>query len=450
LATPGGYGIIQGWLGNFCDEENGVKFKKVCVLGLGYIGLPTASTLATHGLQVVGVDVNPQIVQGLQNGKLHLYEPGLRTLVQAALHSGNLVVRDTPEPADAFIIAVQTPFLEDKRADLRFVRAASEAIVPYLQRGNLVVLESTSPPLTTRQVVAPILERSGLKAGQDFYLVYSPERVLPGQILRELIENARVVGGIDRASAEAARDLYATFVRGDIILTDCTTAEMVKLMENTFRDVNIALANEFARLADRLGIDVWEAIALANRHPRVNILRPGPGVGGHCISVDPWFLVEVAPDLTRLIRAARDVNDSQPDFVVEWMERTLGRLDGRRVAALGLAYKPDVDDLRESPAIEVALRLVEAGARVQAFEPFKPEAQIPGVPTVTSLDDALKEAEILLLLVGHTSLRELNPDEVRAQTSARLVFDAVNGWDQTRWQKAGFQVWRLGVGREDV
>lgn len=427
-----------------------MKFKKVCVLGLGYIGLPTASTLATHGLQVVGVDVNPQIVQGLQNGKLHLYEPGLRTLVQAALRSGNLVVQDTPEPADAFIIAVQTPFLEDKRADLRFVRAASEAIVPYLQRGNLVILESTSPPLTTRQVVAPILERSGLKAGHDFYLVYSPERVLPGQILRELIENARVVGGIDRASAEAARDLYATFVRGDIVLTDCTTAEMVKLMENTFRDVNIALANEFARLADRLGIDVWEAIALANRHPRVNILRPGPGVGGHCISVDPWFLVEVAPDLTRLIRAAREVNDSQPDFVVEWMERTLGRLEGRRVAVLGLAYKPDVDDLRESPAIEVALRLVQAGAQVRAFEPFKPEAQIPAVPTVTALADALQDAEILLLLVGHTRLRELNPEEVRTQTSARLVFDAVNGWDQTQWQKAGFQVWRLGVGRGDV
>ncbi|MGB9799045.1 MAG: nucleotide sugar dehydrogenase [Thermanaerothrix sp.] len=427
-----------------------MKFKKVCVLGLGYIGLPTASTLATHGLQVVGVDVNPQIVQGLQNGKLHLYEPGLRTLVQAALRSGNLVVQDTPEPADAFIIAVQTPFLEDKRADLRFVRAASEAIVPYLQRGNLVILESTSPPLTTRQVVAPILERSGLKAGRDFYLVYSPERVLPGQILRELIENARVVGGIDRASAEAARDLYATFVRGDIVLTDCTTAEMVKLMENTFRDVNIALANEFARLADRLGIDVWEAIALANRHPRVNILRPGPGVGGHCISVDPWFLVEVAPDLTRLIRAAREVNDSQPDFVVEWMERTLGRLEGRRVAVLGLAYKPDVDDLRESPAIEVALRLVQAGAQVRAFEPFKPEAQIPAVPTVTTLADALQDAEILLLLVGHTRLRELIPEEVRTQTSARLVFDAVNGWDQTQWQKAGFQVWRLGVGRGDV
>ncbi|MCX8023979.1 MAG: nucleotide sugar dehydrogenase [Thermanaerothrix sp.] len=427
-----------------------MKFKKVCVLGLGYIGLPTASTLATHGLQVVGVDVNPQIVHGLQNGKLHLYEPGLRTLVQAALRSGNLVVRDIPEPADAFIIAVQTPFFEDKRADLRFVRAASEAIVPFLQRGNLVILESTSPPLTTRQVVAPILERSGLKAGRDFHLVYSPERVLPGQILRELIENARVVGGIDRASAEAARDLYATFVRGEIVLTDCTTAEMVKLMENTFRDVNIALANEFARLADRLGIDVWEAIALANRHPRVNILRPGPGVGGHCISVDPWFLVEVAPDLTRLIRAARDVNDSQPDFVVEWIERVLGGLEGRRVAVLGLAYKPDVDDLRESPAIEVAQRLVGAGAHVRAFEPFKPEAQIPGVPTVNSLADALKEAEILLLLVGHTNLRELNPDEVRLQTSARLVFDTVNGWDQTRWQKAGFQVWRLGVGREDV
>ncbi|WP_299026314.1 nucleotide sugar dehydrogenase [uncultured Thermanaerothrix sp.] len=427
-----------------------MRFKKVCVLGLGYIGLPTASTLATHGLQVVGVDVNPQIVHGLQNGRLHLYEPGLRTLVQAALRSGNLVVRSEPETADAFIIAVQTPFLEDKRADLRYVRAASEAIVPHLRTGNLVILESTSPPLTTLQVVAPILERSGLRAGQDFHLVYSPERVLPGQILRELIENARVVGGIDRASAEAARDLYATFVRGEIVLTDCTTAEMVKLMENTFRDVNIALANEFARLADRLGIDVWEAIALANRHPRVNILRPGPGVGGHCISVDPWFLVEAAPDLTRLIRSAREVNDSQPDFVVEWVERNLGRLEGRRLAVLGLAYKPDVDDLRESPAIEVVHRLVHAGAHVRAYEPFKPEAQISGVPTVPTLPEALEKAEALVLLVGHTSLREINPYEIQTLTPARLAFDAVNGWDKTAWQAAGFRVLRLGDGREDA
>jgi len=424
-----------------------VAFKKICVLGLGYIGLPTASTFATHGLQVIGVDVNPQIVHGLQNGVLHLYEPGLRTLVQAALRSGNLVVRGEPEPADAFIIAVQTPFREDKRADLSYVQAATEAIVPHLHRGNLVVLESTSPPLTTRNLVAPILERSGLKAGRDFHLVYSPERVLPGQILRELIENARVVGGIDRASAEAARDLYATFVRGEILLTDCTTAEMVKLMENTFRDVNIALANEFSRLADRLGIDVWEAIALANRHPRVNILRPGPGVGGHCISVDPWFLVEVAPDLTRVIRAAREVNDSQPDFVVDIVARTLGNLHGRRLAALGLAYKPDVDDLRESPAISVVQALKEAGAEVCAFEPFKPEAQVPGVQTVTTLEEALNSAEALLLLVGHTQLRALDPTVIREQTTAPWAFDMVNGWDAEVWRKAGFRVVRLGDGR---
>lgn len=290
-------------------------FEKICVLGLGYIGLPSASTFATHGMKVVGVDVNRKIVETLQNGGLHIHEPGLRTLAQAAIRSGNLSISDRPEEADAFIIAVPTPFHADKSADLSYVISASEAVVPYLRAGNLVVLESTSPPRTTVDVVAPILEKSGLKAGVDFYLAYTPERVLPGQILRELIENARVIGGVDAASAQAGFDLYSTFVRGDIVLTDATTAEMVKLMENTYRDVNIAIANEFSRLADRFGVDVWEAISLANRHPRVEILRPGPGVGGHCISVDPWFLVDAAPDLANLIRMARSVNDTQPDFV---------------------------------------------------------------------------------------------------------------------------------------
>ncbi len=298
-------------------------FEKICVIGLGYIGLPTASTFANHGLKVVGVDVNQAVVELLRNGGLHIHEPGLRTLVQAAIGSGNLVISDSPETADAFIIAVPTPFFADKRADMRFVEAAAELITPHLRHGNLVVLESTSPPRTTLDRLAPILEGSGLKAGLDFHLVYSPERVLPGQILRELIENARVVGGVDRSSAEAGRDLYSTFVRGEIVLTDATTAEMVKLMENTFRDVNIAVANEFSRLADRFGIDVWEAIEIANRHPRVEILRPGPGVGGHCISVDPWFLVEAAPELTPLIRTARQVNDDQPLFVVQIIERAL-------------------------------------------------------------------------------------------------------------------------------
>jgi UDP-N-acetyl-D-mannosaminuronic acid dehydrogenase len=270
-------------------QESRMNFEKICVMGLGYIGLPTASTFATQGVHVVGVDVNPQVISTLRNGGLHIHEPGLRTLVQAALGSGNLAVSEKPELADAFIIAVPTPFYDDKRADMRAVTSATEAIVPYLRKGNLVLLESTSPPRTTVDLLKPILEKSGLRAGEDFYLAYSPERVLPGQILRELIENARVVGGVNPASSDAARDLYAIFVKGEIIPTDATTAEMVKLMENTCRDVNIALANEFSRLAERFGVDVWEAISLANRHPRINILRPGPGVGGHCISVDPWF-----------------------------------------------------------------------------------------------------------------------------------------------------------------
>lgn len=425
-----------------------MNFQKLCVLGLGYIGLPTASTFATHGLQVTGVDVNRRVVNGLQNGHLHIHEPGLRTLVQAALRSGNLKISEQPEEADAFIIAVPTPFLQDKRADLQYVISASEAIVPYLRRGNLVVLESTSPPRTTLDVIAPILERSGLKAGADFHLVYSPERVLPGQILRELIENARVIGGVDAASAEAGRDLYAIFVRGEIILTDATTAEMVKLMENTYRDVNIAIANEFAHLGDRFKIDIWEAIRLANRHPRVNILQPGPGVGGHCISVDPWFLVEAAPELTPLIRTARQVNDAQPRFVVELVQKILkGRpLRGQRIAVLGLAYKADVDDLRESPAVEIARLLADAGATVHAYDPFHSQLDLNGIAVDDALEKAVKDAELLLLLVGHTALRSLDPKVVAAMTPARAVLDAVAAWPKTAWQGAGFEYHCLGVG----
>ena len=323
-----------------------MNIKKLCILGLGYIGLPTASTFATHGLQVTGVDTNTRVVESLRREETHIYEPGLRTMVQAAIRSGNLVVQSKPERADAFIIAVPTPINpEDKSADLRYVTEATESIVPFLQQGNLVILESTAPPRTTIDVVAPILERSGLQAGQDFFLAYSPERVLPGRILQELIENARVIGGINRKSAEAGRDLYKIFARGEIILTEATTADMVKLMENTSRDINIAIANEFSRLADRFGINVWDAIEIANLHPRINILKPGPGVGGHCISVDPWFLVEAAPDLASLIYMGRLVNDAQPKFVMELVKRACGGdLSDRRVAALGLTYKPDVDD----------------------------------------------------------------------------------------------------------
>jgi UDP-N-acetyl-D-mannosaminuronic acid dehydrogenase len=417
------------------------------VLGLGYIGLPTASTFATHGLQVIGVDVNPHVVEMLREGNLHIQEPGLRTLVQAAIRSGNLVIARQPEPADAFIIAVPTPFYDDKRADLSYVISAAESIVPHLKTGDLVILESTSPPLTTAKIVAPILERSGLKAGVDFFLAYSPERVLPGQILRELVENARVIGGINLASAQEGRALYSIFVRGQIFVTDSTTAEMVKLIENTYRDVNIAIANEFSRLADRFGVDVWEAIAIANHHPRVRILNPGPGVGGHCISVDPWFLVEAAPDITPLIRTARIVNDAQPHFVLDLVRKAVGNdLAGKRVAALGLSYKPDVDDLRESPAIEVALLLVKAGCQVLAFEPCKPEVVIDGLTTVPTLEAALRDSEVLLLLVGHSVFRGLDPQAVAQMTQARVVIDTINGWPADDWQAAGFKVYRLGVG----
>ena len=432
-----------------------MNYKKICVLGLGYIGLPTASTFATHGLQVVGVDVNPQVLETLRNGGVHIHEPGLRTLVEAAVKSGKLTVSEKPEEADAFIIAVPTPFYSDqygeyngqkyKLADMRAVASATEAILPVLRKGNLVVLESTSPPRTTVDLVTPILERSGLKAGVDFHLAYSPERVLPGQILRELIENARVIGGVTPESAQAGRDLYAIFVKGEIVQTDATTAEMVKLMENTYRDVNIAIANEFSRLAERFGVDVWEAIQIASLHPRVKILSPGPGVGGHCISVDPWFFVEAAPDITPLIYNSRRVNDEQPHYVVELVERALGSLKGKKIAALGLAFKPDVDDLRESPASEVIHLLQKEGAAVKAFEPFKLDADLPGITAVPTLEAALKEADAVLLLVNHTSLRALTPEKLAALTPARILIDTVNGWAGKDWAGAGFHVFRLGV-----
>jgi UDP-N-acetyl-D-mannosaminuronic acid dehydrogenase len=433
-----------------------VNFQKICVLGLGYIGLPTASTFATHGIQVIGVDVNRRVLDTLKNGGIHIHEPGLRTIVEAAIKSGKLTVSEQPEEADAFLIAVPTPFYADKTgeyndevyklADMRAVTSAAEAIVPYLRKGNLVVLESTSPPRTTVDLVKPILERSGLKAGTDFHLAYSPERVLPGQILRELIDNARVIGGVSAESAQAGAELYAIFVKGKIIQTDSTTAEMVKLMENTTRDVNIAIANEFARLAERFGVDVWEAISLANLHPRINILSPGPGVGGHCISVDPWFFVETAPDLTPLIYTARKVNDEQPHYVMSLVQKALGSLKGKRIAALGLAYKPDVDDLRESPAAEVAHLLLDAGADVRAFEPFKMDG-LPGIPMCRTLEETIKDAGAILVLVRHSQFREMDPSDITALTSTRVVVDTVNALDASAWKDAGFEVFRLGVNK---
>ena len=427
-------------------------FNKICVIGMGYIGLPTASTFAIHGLQVVGVDNNPEVLEALNTGRVHIQEPGLRALAEQAFGSGNLRLSREPEAADAFIIAVPTPATPrvegggDPTAELGSVVAASQAILPHLKPGNLVMLESTCPPRTTLDLVAPILERSGLRAGVDFLLAYSPERVLPGRILQELTENARVIGGVTPASAEAGRELYALFVRGEIVLTDATTAEMVKLMENTSRDVSIAIANEFARLAEHVGVDVWEAIAMANRHPRINILRPGPGVGGHCVSVDPWFLVQADPQQARLIRTARQVNDDQPLHAVRLVERALGTLQGRKVAALGLAYKPDVDDLRESPALEVARLLAEHGAEVWTYEPYAPERTARGARAAGSLQEALTGAQAVVLLVDHKAFRELEPAQAAATMPGRVAVDLRGVWQPEAWETAGFSLHTLGVG----
>lgn len=441
----------------FSQKVLKVNFNNVCVIGLGYIGLPTASTFAAKGITVLGVDVNTAIIETLNRGEIHIHEPGLREAVSNAIQSGNFKAALKPEEADAFIIAVPTPFHENKfgeyngsqykLADMTAVIKATESILPVLRKGNLIVLESTSPPRTTIELVAPILERSGLKAGSDFFLCYSPERVLPGQIMRELIENARVIGGVTPESAQAGADLYSIFVQGQIIQTDSSTAEMVKLMENTYRDVNIAIANEFSRLADKFGVDVWEAISIANLHPRVKILNPGPGVGGHCISVDPWFFVESAPQITPLIYHSRQVNDAQPHFVLETVQKALGSLQGKKIAALGLAYKPDVDDLRESPASEVVHLLQKHGAQVKAWEPFKPDANLPGISMSQTLGEALEGVDALLLLVKHSEFTNLNPVHVTEKTQGRIAIDTVNGWKQAEWQAAGFNLVRLGVGK---
>lgn len=436
-----------------------MKYNKLCVIGMGYIGLPTASTFAMYDVNVIGVDINSNIIETLNKGEIHIHEPGLREAFGKAVQTGKFKAATQPEEADAYIIAVPTPFkdheageyngMKYKLADMKAVTSAAESIVPHLKKGNLVILESTSPPRTTLDLVAPILEKSGLKAGSDFFLCYSPERVLPGQILQELIENARVVGGVTPESAQAGHDLYATFVKGEIIKTDSTTAEMVKLMENTYRDVNIAIANEFSRLAEKFGVDVWEAISLANLHPRVKILSPGPGVGGHCISVDPWFFVESAPEITPLIYHSRTVNDGQPNFVVEKIKQTLGDLKGKRIAALGLAYKPDVDDLRESPANEVVHLLQDQGAQVKAWEPFKPDAKMQGIHMASSLEDALKDADLIVLLVKHTEFANFNPQAIAKKTNARIVLDTVNGWDSEAWKKNGFKFFRIGDGKSE-
>lgn len=416
---------------------------KISVLGLGYIGLPTASILATNGFEVVGVDTNPRVVETVNRGSVHIHEPGLFTLVQAAVKSGALRAAEEVESADVFIIAVPTPVTADKRADLTYVRNAGKMIARVLQAGNLVILESTVPPGTCINILRPVLEESGLQAGPNFGLAHCPERVIPGRTVRELTQNDRVIGGIDRAAAEAASRLYKTFVEGKIYLTDCTTAEMVKLMENTYRDVNIALVNELALICEELGVSAWEVIELANLHPRVNIHQPGPGVGGHCIAVDPWFIVERFPEAARLIKLGRTINDGMPAHVVRRVQEILRGVDKPRVAVLGVSYKGNIDDARSTPALPVIRGLEKAGIELFIYDPHVRDFEY----ALSGLQETLQGADCLVLLADHDEFKFLHPQEVGKLMRRRIVLDTRNVLSADLWRQGGFTVHRLGVGR---
>jgi UDP-N-acetyl-D-mannosaminuronic acid dehydrogenase len=377
----------------------------VCVVGLGYIGLPTASLLALNGARVLGVDVSRIVVDTINEGRIHIVEPDLDLMVRSAVQSGRLRAAGAPEAADVFVIAVPTPIGEDKQPDLSMVEAAARSIAPAVRAGNLVILESTSPVGTTEEVVAAILAEAGHDVGTDVLVAYCPERVLPGRILTELVENDRVVGGVNEASAEAAARFYQGFVRGEVVATSARAAEMVKLAENAFRDVNIAFANELSMICARERISVWEVIRLANRHPRVSILQPGPGVGGHCIAVDPWFIVARDPSQARLIRAAREVNDRKPHWVVERVEACAARVKEPVIACLGLSFKADVDDLRESPALWIVEELRRRGVgELLVVEPHL--ASHPDLELVRA-DEAIERANIVLVLVDHRSFKRI-------------------------------------------
>ncbi|MGB5948149.1 MAG: UDP-N-acetyl-D-mannosamine dehydrogenase [Parvibaculum sp.] len=415
------------------------EWKTVSVIGMGYIGLPTCAILASRGISVIGVDVNSHVVESVNRGEVHIVEPDLDGLIQKVVSNGKLRASLSPEPADAFIIAVPTPITEDQKPDISHVLSAGRSIAPCIKKGDLVVLESTSPVGTTRKLSALLAElRPDLSfphvEGEeaDVLVAYSPERVLPGKVLTELVNNDRSVGGISRRSSERAASLYASFVAGSLVITSAEAAELVKLTENAFRDVNIAFANELAAVCSRLDLNVWEVIELANRHPRVSILQPGPGVGGHCIAVDPYFIVDAAPEETLLMQSARRINNDRPRGVAaEVMNAATGK--DATIACLGLAFKPNIDDLRESPAIEVVKLLAEAKVgRILAAEPnadeLPEELSRLGVEFCDALT-AIDRADIVVLLVDHRQFELIDP----AALKGKALIDTRGLWT---WRKA--------------
>ena len=407
-----------------------MSFETISVIGLGYIGLPTAAVFASKGKKVVGVDINARAVETINRGAIHIVEPDLDQVVHAAVTRGDLRATTQPEAADAFLIAVPTPFKDEHQPDLRFVKAAAESIAPVLKKGDLVILESTSPVGSTEQMADWLAAaRPDLRFPQhgdtpDIFVAYCPERVLPGQVMVELINNDRVIGGMTPACSARASELYRLFLKGECVETNARTAEMCKLTENSFRDVNIAFANELSLICADQGINVWELIALANRHPRVNILQPGPGVGGHCIAVDPWFIVAQNPELARLIRTAREVNDAKPQWVLDQVKTALAdcltqtgkRASDITIACFGLAFKPNIDDLRESPAVGVAQKIAEwHSGTTWVVEPHIEQlaAALADKAVLVSAGQALEQADILVMLVDHRAFRAIDAADVQ-------------------------------------
>lgn len=410
----------------------------VAFIGLGYIGLPTAVTLANSGVKVTGVDINQAAVNRINSGEVTIVEPGLEEGLKAALESGNFTATTKPVHADAYVIAVPTPFTDDYDIDMKYIYSAAESIAPLLEGNELIVLESTSPPKTTEKMANRVLDlRPDLKADDAsettegvLYFAHCPERILPGVAMTELKTNDRIIGGMSEEATRRATEIYASFCDGELLPTDAATAEMAKLTENTFRDVNIALANELSLICDKLDINVWKLIELANHHPRVNILQPGPGVGGHCIAVDPWFIVAADRENSKLIHTAREVNDSKPKWVINRVSQEIADIENPKIAAFGLAFKPDIDDLRESPALNITAELAvkNPNAEILAVEPNVHE--LPSVLAdksnvrLTELQEAIDCADVIVVLVDHKEFKSVEP----ATVAGKKIVDTKGLW----------------------
>lgn len=396
---------------------------KLCTIGLGYIGLPTSIMFAKHNVNVVGVDVKKEVVDSLNNGRIHLEEPGLQEALEEVISMGTFRAANTPEKADTFIISVPTPNHHDqyKSCDLTYVLNAVKSVLPYIETGNTIIIESTIAPRSMDDFVKPLVEEMGFVVGKDVFLVHCPERVLPGQILQELVFNNRIVGGVTPACTEAGVNVYSIFVQGEIIRTDAKTAEMSKLMENTFRDVNIALANELAKVCNELEINALDVIKMANKHPRVNLHTPGPGVGGHCLAVDPYFIVAKAPKTAQLINLSRTINTSMPEFVVENVNKLMEMVDGKVISVFGLTYKGNVDDIRESPAIEIFEMLKNQGKyEIRAYDPH---VQLDWV--LNDFEQAIKSSDLVVVLSDHDEFKQFGEYDFMKMANGR-IFDTKN------------------------